>query len=59
MNWVDFWVMLIVVLLVLAVIFFRYILPKIKHRPSKKARELIKSYHKEKEKEDRKGSSKD
>jgi regulatory protein YycI of two-component signal transduction system YycFG len=57
MNWVDFWVIFIVVLLLSCIIFFRYILPHLSHKPQGKAKALIKAYKKEKKKEDHKGSS--
>lgn len=54
MNWVDFLVVFVVASLLLVVIYFGFVRPAIrkkKHVPSKKAKQLVKDYHKAKEEE--------
>ncbi|MCI2111034.1 MAG: hypothetical protein LKK13_01685 [Bacilli bacterium] len=36
MNWIDFWVVLSIVVLVLAIVFFRYVYPRLKYRSGNK-----------------------
>jgi Zn-dependent membrane protease YugP len=59
MNWVDFIVISVLILILLAIIFFSFILPKIKGIPvecsscpaSKHAKKYLKKYRKLKKKE--------
>jgi ferrous iron transport protein B len=65
-SWMDGFVLLIVILLVAAVIFFHWVLPKLQGRkasraacevsPKKKASRLLADYHREKAKEEREHS---
>jgi uncharacterized membrane-anchored protein YhcB (DUF1043 family) len=57
MNWVDFWVVLIVALLLGLVIFFHFVYPRLTHQGSFEARlkkkRLLRDYRKAKAKEEK------